>query len=59
VLWENDSPTTGLTDTYLRVRRIEAPGLTDNDATSERLENVIERVKLTRVDGGVLIGEPV
>jgi threonylcarbamoyladenosine tRNA methylthiotransferase MtaB len=59
VLWENYSPATGLTDTYLRVRRADNPGLSGSDQSPERVENVIERVKLTRVDGGVLVGEPI
>ena len=55
VLWENNAPATGLTDTYLRVRRNRA----DLPAGVSALENVIERVRLVRLDGDVLEGEPV
>ena len=55
-LWESDarttgSPSVGLTDTYLRVRRANSDGPVD-------LENVIEQVRLVRLDGDVLVGEP-
>ena len=55
VLWENNAPATGLTDTYLRVRR----NSSDLPAGVRALENVIERVRLVRLDGDVLEGEPV
>ena len=55
VLWENDASVTGLTDTYLRVRRAS----TDLPSGVPTFQNVIERVRLVRVDGDVLIGEPV
>ncbi len=55
VLWENNAPATGLTDTYLRVRR----NSSDLPAGVPAFENVIERVRLVRVDRDVLVGEPV
>ena len=55
VLWENTTPATGRTDTYLRVRRAS----TDLPAGVPAFGNVIERVRLVRVDGDVLVGEPV
>jgi threonylcarbamoyladenosine tRNA methylthiotransferase MtaB len=55
VLWENNAPATGLTDTYLRVRR----NSSDLPPSVPALENVIERVRLVRLDGDVLEGEPV
>ena len=55
VLWENNSPTTGLTDTYLRVRRTSS----DLPAGVSTLANAIERVRLVRLDGDILEGEPV
>jgi threonylcarbamoyladenosine tRNA methylthiotransferase MtaB len=55
VLWENDAPATGLTDTYLRVRRKSL----DLPAGVPAFENMIERVRIVRADGDVLVGEPV
>ncbi|MDA1256287.1 MAG: tRNA (N(6)-L-threonylcarbamoyladenosine(37)-C(2))-methylthiotransferase MtaB [Chloroflexi bacterium] len=57
VLWENETrapgaPAMGLTDTYLRVRR-------DGSPESTGLANEIERVRLVRLDGETLVGEPV
>ena len=61
VLWEGGEPAVGFTDTYLRVRRASTGGSAapaNPDAPGD-LDNVIERVRLVRMDGGVLIGEPV
>ena len=55
VLWERDAPAIGLTDTYLRVRRAGPGGV----ANPDRLENVIETVRLVGLDGDVIVGEPV
>jgi threonylcarbamoyladenosine tRNA methylthiotransferase MtaB len=56
VLWESDAPATGLTDTYLRVWRVSSDG---TDGIPGSLENVFEQVRLIRLDGDVLAGEPV
>ena len=55
VLWENDNPTIGLTDTYLRVRRI--PGAMD--IFPDGFENTIESVRITGLEGKTLLGEPI
>ena len=55
VLWERDAPAIGLTDTYLRVRRAGPGGV----ANPDRLENVIETVRLVGLDGDVIVGEQV
>ena len=69
VLWEGDapgpgsqmigSPAVGLTDTYLRVRRASSNGRENpENPANPGLDNVIERVRLVRLDGDVLVGEP-
>lgn len=55
VLWEGDDPVTGLTDTYLRIRRIDA---TTNPPVNG-FENAIETVRIVGLDGRTLVGEPI
>ncbi|MCH7593985.1 MAG: hypothetical protein IIB27_05710, partial [Chloroflexi bacterium] len=61
VLWEGGEPAVGFTDTYLRVRGASTGGSAApaNPVGPGDLDNVIERVRLVRMDGSVLIGEPV
>ena len=54
-LWESDAPATGLTDTYLRVRRA---GSDVPARMPEVFENVIEQVRLVGLDRDILAGEP-